>query len=82
MKNVKEVQHLLAVEEAHQSRDGAVHDLSFRTTSQPPSEQEAETDDDDIRRATLSLGSAFTVLMSSWPGFKDMGIRVSAVKTL
>ena len=43
---------------------------------------EAETDGDDIRRATLSLGTAFTVLMSSWPGFKGMGIRVSAVDTV
>ena len=36
----------------------------------------AETDKDDTRRATLSLGAAFTVLMSSWPGLKDMGITV------
>ena len=37
--------------------------------------QKAETDDDDIRQATPSLGTAFTVLRSSWPGFKDRGIK-------
>ena len=44
--------------------------------------QKAETDDDHIRWVMLSLGTAFTVFMSSWPGFRDMGIRVSAVDIL
>ena len=42
------------------SRAFASHPLAPR--------QKAETNDDDIRLATLSHGTAFTVLKSSWPG--------------
>ena len=43
--------------------------------------QKAETGHCGIRRATLSVGTA-TVLMSSGPNFRDMGIRVSPVDTV
>jgi hypothetical protein len=37
---------------------------------------------EESRRASQALGTAFSVLMSSWQGSRDLGIRVGAMETL
>eukprot|EP00929_Paragymnodinium_shiwhaense_P061271 TRINITY_DN30597_c0_g1_i1.p1 TRINITY_DN30597_c0_g1~~TRINITY_DN30597_c0_g1_i1.p1 ORF type:complete len:1889 (+),score=442.87 TRINITY_DN30597_c0_g1_i1:197-5863(+) len=39
-------------------------------------------DSEDRRKATQALGSAFTILMSSWQSSKDLSARIGAMETL
>lgn len=47
-----------------------------------PSGPASEEQPEERRRATMALGSAFTVLMSSWQSSKDLSIRVGAMECL
>jgi hypothetical protein len=62
--------------------DRSAGGIAARTAGERRGASGSGEETEECRKSTQALGAAFTVLMSSWQGSKDLTIRVGAMETL